>query len=66
MWTPLLYERPSWPEVRHAATEERVCLIPDSARVVAELRAVAECVEFVRELLARPLPERLEPRETLP
>jgi creatinine amidohydrolase/Fe(II)-dependent formamide hydrolase-like protein len=28
--------------------------------------AVAECVEFVRELLARPLPERLEPQETLP
>jgi creatinine amidohydrolase/Fe(II)-dependent formamide hydrolase-like protein len=28
--------------------------------------AVAECVEFVRELLARPLPERLDPQETLP
>ena len=28
--------------------------------------AVAECVEFVHELLARPLPERLEPQETLP
>ena len=28
--------------------------------------AVTECVEFVRELLARPLPERLEPQETLP
>ena len=29
MWTiPLLYERLSWPEVRRAAAEERVCLIP--------------------------------------
>ena len=29
MWTtPLLYERLTWPEVRRAAGEERVCLIP--------------------------------------
>ena len=29
MWSsPLLYERLSWPEVRRAAGEERVCLIP--------------------------------------
>jgi len=29
VWTtPLLYERLSWPEVRRAAAEERVCLIP--------------------------------------
>jgi creatinine amidohydrolase len=29
MWTtPLLYERMTWPEVRRAAGEERVCLIP--------------------------------------
>jgi creatinine amidohydrolase len=29
MWgSPLLYERLSWPEVRRAAAEERVCLIP--------------------------------------
>jgi len=29
MWTtPLLYERLTWPEVRRAAEEERVCLIP--------------------------------------
>jgi creatinine amidohydrolase len=27
--------------------------------------AVAECVEYVRELLAKPLPERREPQETL-
>ena len=27
--------------------------------------AVAECVEFVRELLERPLPKRLSPQETL-
>src|SRR4029453_5229564 len=27
---------------------------------------VPECVEFVRELLAPPLPKRLEPQETLP
>ena len=26
--TPLLYERLSWPEVRHAVREDRVCLIP--------------------------------------
>jgi creatinine amidohydrolase len=29
MWSsPLLYERLTWPEVRRAAAEERVCLIP--------------------------------------
>jgi hypothetical protein len=29
MWgSPLLYERLTWPEVRRAASEERVCLIP--------------------------------------
>ena len=29
MWSsPLLYERLTWPEVRRAAGEERVCLIP--------------------------------------
>jgi creatinine amidohydrolase len=28
--------------------------------------AVAECVEFVRELLEKPLPSRREPQETLP
>ncbi|MGH3013820.1 MAG: creatininase family protein, partial [Gaiellaceae bacterium] len=29
MWgSPLLYERLSWPEVRRAAAEERVCLVP--------------------------------------
>src|SRR5262245_5098110 len=29
VWTtPLYYERLSWPEVRRAAAEERVCLIP--------------------------------------
>jgi creatinine amidohydrolase len=29
MWgSPLLYERLSWPEVRRAAAQERVCLIP--------------------------------------
>ena len=29
MWTsPLLYERLTWPEVRRAAEEDRVCLIP--------------------------------------
>jgi creatinine amidohydrolase len=29
MWTrPLLYERLTWPEVRRAAQEDRVCLIP--------------------------------------
>ncbi len=29
MWsTPLLYERLTWPEVRRAAADERVCLIP--------------------------------------
>jgi creatinine amidohydrolase len=28
--------------------------------------AVAECVSYVRELLAKPLPERREPQETLP
>jgi len=29
VWTtPLLYERLSWPEVRRAAAEERVCLVP--------------------------------------
>src|SRR5436309_440815 len=26
--TPLLYERLTWPEVRRAADEDRVCLIP--------------------------------------
>ena len=26
--TPLLYERLTWPEVRRAAAEDRVCLIP--------------------------------------
>jgi len=34
-------------------------------RALLEL-AVEECVEFVRELLAKPLPERLEPLEALP
>jgi creatinine amidohydrolase/Fe(II)-dependent formamide hydrolase-like protein len=29
MWSrPLLYERLTWPEVRRAAAEERVCLVP--------------------------------------
>src|SRR5207249_11213789 len=29
MWgRPLLYERLTWPEVRRAAAEDRVCLIP--------------------------------------
>src|SRR5205807_4607690 len=29
MWSrPLLYERLTWPEVRRAASEDRVCLIP--------------------------------------
>jgi creatinine amidohydrolase len=28
--------------------------------------AVAECVEFVRELLEKPLPSRREPQETMP
>ena len=39
------------------ATEEKGRKLLDAA--------VAECVEFVRELLARPLPERLEPQETV-
>ena len=26
--TPLLYERLTWPEVRRAVAEDRVCLIP--------------------------------------
>jgi len=44
----------------------------DAAKATAEKGekllevAVTECVEFVRELLARPLPRRLEPQETLP
>jgi creatinine amidohydrolase/Fe(II)-dependent formamide hydrolase-like protein len=79
---PLRYERLTWPEVRRAAAQDRVALVPVATledhgphlpvdtdlRIVAEIcaraaarAAVAECVAYVDELLATPLPERRPP-----
>jgi creatinine amidohydrolase/Fe(II)-dependent formamide hydrolase-like protein len=92
---PLRYERLTWPEVRRAAAEERVALVPVATledhgrhllvdtdlRIVTEVceraataaadradkgrelleAAVAECVAYVDEPLAKPLPRRRSP-----
>jgi creatinine amidohydrolase/Fe(II)-dependent formamide hydrolase-like protein len=84
----LRYERLTWPEVRRAAGEDRVALVPVATledhgphlpvdtdlRIVSEIcertaakgqalleAAVTECVAYVDELLAKPMPERRPP-----
>jgi creatinine amidohydrolase len=63
---PLRYERLTWPEVRRAAGEDRVALVPVATLedhgphlpVDTDLRIVKLAVD---ELLAKPLPERRPP-----
>ena len=76
MWaSPLLYERLTWPEVRRAASEERVCLIPVATLedhgphlpIDTDLRITAEVCRLTAEaapdeiVLLPPIPHGYSP-----
>ena len=76
MWgSPLLYERLTWPEVRRASSEERVCLIPVATLedhgphlpIDTDLRITAEVCRLTAEaapdeiVLLPPIPHGYSP-----
>ena len=76
MWgSPLLYERLTWPEVRRAASEERVCLVPVATLedhgphlpIDTDLRITAEVCRLTAEaapdeiVLLPPIPHGYSP-----